>query len=154
MKKLFKEIRKEKEYFFKEIEEYINKSAKEDSRIIFKGRVKHSEVIELQRKATVLINPRRPNGGITKYSFPSKTMEYMVSGTPMIGYKLEGIPVDYYSHMYIPKSESVGVLAECINNVLTLPTKDLNDKSMAAMQFVAQNKNPKVQVKLILDFLE
>lgn len=135
-------------------EDYICKSAKKDSRIVFNGHINHSEVIQYQKKATVLINPRRPNGKITKFSFPSKTMEYMMSGTPMIGYKLEGIPDDYYFHMYIPKSLSVEDLASCINDTLTLPAETLEEKALSAMQFVANNKNPKVQVKKIIEFLK
>ena len=134
--------------------DYIRKSADRDSRIVFKGRVNHNEVIQLQRKATVLINPRRPNGNITKYSFPSKTMEYMVSGTPMIGYKLEGMPEEYFSHMFIPDGLSTDDLASCINSTLSLPDGKLKAKAESARIFVTEKKNPTVQVKKILDFLK
>ena len=54
----------------------------------------------LHKRATALINPRKPNSKITRFSFPSKNMEYLSSGTPMIGYKLDGIPSEYYDYFY------------------------------------------------------
>ena len=61
-------------------------------RIEFLGMLPRTDVLELQSKATILVNPRQPVGDFTKYSFPSKTIEYMASGTPLLMYKLPGIP--------------------------------------------------------------
>lgn len=132
---------------------YVENAAAYDSRIIYKGLVSHDEVVRLQRDCTVLINPRRPNGGITKYSFPSKTMEYMSSLTPMIGYHLEGIPKEYYPYMYTPKDLTQEALTECINATLSLPLEVLQEKAKNAFQFVAQNKNSIEQVRKMIDFL-
>lgn len=133
---------------------YIKEIAESDSRIIYKGKVDRAEAVRLQSKSTLLINPRIPNGGITKYSFPSKTMEYMTSMTPMIGYHLEGMPKEYYEHMYTPKDLSVEALAECINKTLSLPFETLQNKAITAAEFIAKNKTSKAQVKRILDFLK
>ena len=132
---------------------YVEEAAVSDNRIIYKGLVSHDEVIRLQRECTLLINPRRPNGGITKYSFPSKTMEYMASMTPMIGYHLEGIPEEYYQHMYTPNDLSQDSLTSCINTTLALPLEMLHHKAEAAFDFVAKHKNSEAQVSRIIDFL-
>lgn len=132
---------------------HVKDVADKDSRIIYKGRVKREEAVQLQRECTLLINPRIPNGNITKYSFPSKTMEYMTSMTPMIGYHLEGIPEEYYEHMYTPKELSVEALAECINQTLSLPLETLQAKAHVAAEFIAKNKTSKAQVQRIIDFL-
>ena len=132
---------------------YVEEAAAADSRIVYKGLVSHDEVIRLQRECTLLVNPRRPNGGITKYSFPSKTMEYMSSMTPMIGYHLEGIPEEYFQYMYTPTDLSQDALANCINSTLSLPLDELYAKAQAAFNFVAMNKNSEVQIRRIIDFL-
>lgn len=77
------------------LENMIRKASIEDPRIVYKGMVTREDALRLQKEATALINPRRPDNGITRFSFPSKTMEYMMSGTSMIGYKLDGIPKDF-----------------------------------------------------------
>jgi glycosyltransferase involved in cell wall biosynthesis len=135
------------------LKEYVEKSSKEDARIVYKGRLERTEIIKLQQKATLLINPRRPNGGITKYSFPSKTMEYMASMTPMIGYHLEGIPMEYHEQMYIPNDLSVEALENCINETLSMPLNVLQDKAIKAKDFISQNKTSKIQIKKIIDFI-
>ncbi len=133
--------------------EHILEAAARDKRIDFRGSVSREEAVRLQQTSTLLINPRLPNGGITKYSFPSKTMEYMTSGTPMIGYRLEGIPEEYYEHMYIPKDLSQDALAECINKTLTLPNEVLQQKATVAADFIAEFKNPKAQVGKMIEYL-
>lgn len=135
------------------LQQYVEEVAAKDNRIIYRGQVSHEEVVRLQRESTILINPRRPNGGITKYSFPSKTMEYMSSLTPMIGYHLEGIPEEYYEYMYTPKDLTQEALTECINETLSLPFETLQEKANNAFQFVAQNKNSVEQVRRMIEFL-
>lgn len=135
------------------LKDYVEKASSADSRIIYKGLVSHEDVVRLQRESTILINPRRPNGGITKYSFPSKTMEYMSSLTPMMGYHLEGIPEEYYAYMFTPKDLTQEALTDCINNTLSLPLDLLQKKANEAFRFVAHNKNSIEQVRRIIEFL-
>lgn len=134
-------------------EDYVISASRDDPRIIYKGKVPHDDVIVLQKNATALINPRQPDGRITKYSFPSKTMEYMLSGTPMIGYKLEGIPEEYFHYMYIPEDLTVKKLSDCIHNTLSKPREELEAFAEKARSFVMDQKNSIAQVKRILDFM-
>ena len=49
-------------------------------------------IVENQIKATLLLNPRPTDAEYVKYSFPSKTMECMASGTPLCTTRLPGMP--------------------------------------------------------------
>ena len=135
------------------LRQYVEKASETDSRIIYKGLVTHDEVIKYQHESTLLVNPRRPNGSITKYSFPSKTMEYMTSGTPMIGYHLEGIPEEYYQYMYTPVDLSQEALTDCINSTLSLSLETLHNQGKMALNFVSMYKNSEAQVRRVIDFL-
>lgn len=132
---------------------YIERASKQDTRIVFKGFVLREEAIQLQKEATAVINPRKPTISLTKYSFPSKTMEYMASGTPMIGYRLEGIPEEYYQYMYTIDGLGNEDLAKSITEVLEKPQEELDAKAKAAMTFIANNKTAEKQVKRIISFL-
>ena len=132
---------------------YIKEKALNDNRIIYKGLVSRDEALKLQRESTALINPRQPNGNITKYSFPSKTMEYLSSGTPMIGYRLEGISNEYLEHIYTVESLDIQALADKITEVLSKPQSELDQKAAAAMTFIYENKTAKIQVARIIDFI-
>lgn len=135
-------------------EDYIKEEAKKDGRIVFKGNVTRDEAIKEQHNATALINPRQPIEEITKYSFPSKTMEYLSSGTPMIGYRLEGIPEEYYDFFYSPDDNSIEELAHTIDRVLNLNAEELQKKGERAFNFIKENKNSKVQVGRIINYIE
>lgn len=135
------------------LKEYIREKALLDDRISYLGQIKRSDVIKLQYESTVLINPRLPVYNITKYSFPSKTMEYLASGTPMIGYKLEGIPNEYYPYMFTVEKLSIEELAYKISEVLQFPQEVLDAKGLAARNFILENKTAKIQVKRIIDFI-
>ncbi len=132
---------------------YIQEKAREDKRIEYYGLVTRERAVELQKNATVVVNPRKPNGGITKYSFPSKTMEYLSSGTPMIGYRLEGIPEEYYEHFYTPENLSIEALCIMIDETLTTSQEVLNKKAIEAKEFIRIYKTAKIQVLKIITFL-
>lgn len=75
--------------------------ADSDNRIQYKGVVDRDVVLQKQSEASLLVNPRVPdNNPFTRYSFPSKTLEYLASGTPTLLYELEGIPSEYYDYCY------------------------------------------------------
>lgn len=132
----------------------VEDATKIDKRIIYKGLVTREEALLLQNQATILINPRRPDGEITRFSFPSKTMEYLSSGTPMIGYKLEGIPSEYYDYYYTIDDLSEDSLINTIEDVLSRPMSELETKACSAFKFIMTNKTARVQVKKILYFMK
>lgn len=135
------------------LKDMITLATKEDTRIIFRGLIPREEAVKLQRSSTLLVNPRKPNNEITKYSFPSKTMEYLSSGTPMLGYKLEGIPEEYYEHYYTIDELDINSLTEKMEFVLSLPESELNLKAEKARKFILQNKTTRMQVGRLLEFI-
>ncbi len=134
-------------------EDAINEAAKQDYRIKYFGLVDSQTALKMQRQATVLVNPRTSEGEYTKYSFPSKTMEYLLSGKPTIINRLPGIPEEYYDYVFTPEDESIEALAECISNVLSLDKNILAARVEAGRNFIISQKNSVAQTKRIIDFI-
>lgn len=132
----------------------IAAAAKKDNRIMFKGAIDRPVVLEMQKEASLLINPRMPEGEFTKFSFPSKTMEYLASGTPALLFRLPGIPGEYYQYCFTPDEYSARGLAKKVVEVLRLSSTELEKKGQDAREFILNNKNPKVQCKKIFDLIE
>ena len=132
-----------------EIREYI----KQDNRIIYKGQLPREVVLKLQRKATLLINPRTPEGEFTKYSFPSKTMEYLASGVPTLLYKLPGIPDEYYQYCYSLEDTSINALSKKIEEILAKDEYELMDMGKRARNFILKEKNPIAQCRKIINLI-
>lgn len=72
-----------------ELAESIKKIANENINIKYFGLVTKKTARKLEHKADVLINPRPNNGLYTQYSFPSKNLEFLLSGKPVVCYKLD-----------------------------------------------------------------
>lgn len=136
-----------------EAAEYIKEQTKIDNRIKFYGYVTKEEVKQLQQQATILINPRPNEGEYTKYSFPSKTIEYMASGKPVLMYKLDGIPDEYDNFLYYVEGTSIENLKDKILEVCEKSDKELNEFGAKALNFVIQNKNPRVQAGKIFNLI-
>ena len=134
-------------------EDAIKEAAKFDSRIKFFGLVDSHTALRMQRQATILVNPRTSEGEYTKYSFPSKTMEYLLSGKNTIINRLAGIPEVYYNYVYTPKDESVEAMVQCISEVLDTDIESRNIKALQGREFIINFKNSKVQTKRILDMI-
>ncbi|WP_026810770.1 glycosyltransferase [Arenibacter latericius] len=132
-----------------EMHTYTNK----DHRIIFKGMVPNKIVVQDQLTATLLLNPRPTNEEFTKFSFPSKNMEYMASGTPMITTLLPGMPKEYHPYVYLFETESVIGMKNTLKEVLSKSEDELHRFGQEAKTFVLSNKNNYIQANRIIDFI-
>lgn len=136
--------------------EDIKNLASHDSRIQYLGILPRDKVLEFQSKASLLVNPRIPdNNPFTKYSFPSKTLEYFASATPSLIYQLEGIPKIYYDYCFSLDSNHTdsNSLAQEIIRISKLPVEERLKVGMDARNFVLKNKNPLTAATDIINLL-
>lgn len=134
-------------------EPLLGKIAGEDGRIELRGVAGNAEVVGEELKATLLVNPRPSGEAFTAYSFPSKNLEYMVSGTPVLTTKLNGMPREYDAYAYLLKDESVSGMANTLSEVLALPREELHAKGAAAKAFVLEHKSNIAQAARVIAFL-
>lgn len=134
--------------------ETVLKFAEQDPRIVYKGQLAQQDVFVLQQQSTLLVNPRTPELAFSRYSFPSKTMEYFASGIPVLMYKLDGIPDEYYQYCFCPENLSVEALRNKITEICGMNQSELRDIGQNARLFVEKLKNPTVQCGKIYDFIQ
>ena len=134
--------------------EKLNHYLSSDSRIEYRGLISTNEVRTLQKKVTVLVNPRHSTEEFTKYSFPSKTLEYMASGTPVLMSPLPSMPKEYKQYLYLFEDESIKGMKLMIEEVLSFKSDDLKSKGYTARDFILKNKNANVQIKKILQLIK
>ena len=134
-------------------EKEIIDASKKDSRIIFLGQISRTEVFELQQIMAALVNPRQNIEEFTKYSFPSKNIEYLSSGVPLIAYKLDGIPDDYDDYINYVKDNSVNSLVQCIKMVCEDKTGIIDEKARKGQEYVLIEKNELKQTSKILNLM-
>ena len=124
-----------------------------DSRIKYIPPLSKRDLLILQKKATVLINPVFPSKTFTKYFFPSKTMEYMASGTPTLMYRLGCLPKDYYPYLYFMEDESVDGIKNKLIDICEKSDDELKSFGQKASNFIINEKNEKKQAGKISKFI-
>lgn len=125
----------------------------QDPRIVYKGNVPNQEVVNDLQKATLLINPRPSAEMLTHYSFPSKNMEYMVSGTPLLTTLLPGMPKEYNDYVYLLEDETVEGIKSKLNQLLNQSKEELHRFGLRGKEFVLQNKSNILQAGRIAKLL-
>jgi glycosyltransferase involved in cell wall biosynthesis len=118
--------------------------------IKYLGSLNNDEVVRIQKTVHLLINPRPISNLFTKYSFPSKIMEYMSSGVPTVTTKLEGIPDEYKDYLYFFKDDTKSSIINFVYNFYTSNSFLDNSIGLKALRFVNNKKNKIVQTKKIL----
>jgi len=132
----------------------LRQIAETDPRIFYGGMLLNSEIVEKEQQATLLVNPRPTHEEFVKYSFPSKTMEYMASGTPVLTTRLPGMPKEYYPFVSFIDDESADGIAAALKDTLAASDEELFRKGCAARDFVLDGRNNVVQAKKLIEMLE
>ncbi len=118
---------------------YVKNMAEENENIIYKGRVSHEEAVALQRESGLLISARPTDGFALKLTFPSKIIEYMLSGTPILTTRLNGLGDSYEDKLFFC-GQTPDEIATGINDFFDLPIHARYDRAKKAREFVEFEK--------------
>ena len=136
------------------MEAEIKEAAARDSRIVYWGMLPTEELNRKTAEATVLIIPRSATTPYIQYSFPSKLLEYMMTGRPVISTVLPGIPAEYHDYLFLLRDETAAGLAKLLTEVCERPVSELSEFGLKARDFVIREKNYLSQGKRIFDFMQ
>jgi glycosyltransferase involved in cell wall biosynthesis len=126
---------------------------RERTNIFYHGNRPNYEVVESELESVLLVNPRPTEGEYTKFSFPSKTLEYMVSGTPVLSAHLEGIPCEYDEFLYYFDDKDPDGLKKSLREILDKPISELQSRGEKSRAFALNEKNNIKQAEKMLAFL-
>lgn len=131
----------------------IETAAKKDSRITYCGEVTNDQIVAEEKKATLLINPRPALGKWTAYSFPSKNMEYMASGTPLVAYALPCMPNEYLHHFFVIEENSVECMKATLLDLLSRDRGQLHNFGLEAQRWISDEKCPQRQINKVISVI-
>lgn len=133
------------------LEGYIN--SKKSERIRYHGSVTNQEMLQIQKSAWLLVNPRPVDDLIAQVTFPSKIFEYMMSGTPVLTTKLNGFSEAYEGKVFFANNNSTDELAKCINEISKLSNEELKKIAKDAKDFLMKEKTWEKQTEKIASFI-
>lgn len=121
-----------------------------DPRITYRGVVPTADVVAAERSAWLLVNPRPAEREFTKYSFPSKNMEYLVSGTAVLTTRLPGMPADYLEHVLTIDEPGPHGVSQGLEKAFAEGRDGLLRRGERGRAFVLEHKNNVRQASRIL----
>lgn len=132
---------------------FIEECVKKDSRIKFFGRVDRKTLLVALKKAHLLVVNKPTSDDYSNYSFSSKILEYMSSGTPLLTTKVGGMLEEYYDYFYFFDEESTEGIKSSFERIVNFSETQLKDKGISARAFAEKNKNYQYMTSTITDFL-
>ncbi len=132
----------------------IKELSKTDSRIVYFEPMERSELLRMEQQATVMVNPTQPSLDFTNYFFPSKTMEYLASGTPTVMFHLACMPKEYDEYLFYVEEENAEALKNKLVEVCEMSAKERTEFGLRASQFILTQKTPEKQCGKILEMIE
>jgi glycosyltransferase involved in cell wall biosynthesis len=133
-------------------EKELKSIAKQFSNVKYFGVQPNSLIVQKQVEASILLNPRLTDAEYVKYSFPSKTLECMASGTPLCTTKLPGMPVEYYPYVFLLNDETEEGMCQTLQEILNKDSEELFRFGEKAKEFVLKEKNNISQAKKLIEF--
>jgi glycosyltransferase involved in cell wall biosynthesis len=135
------------------LDERIRALAAHDARVTHWGFVSREKYLELLRTAAVLINPRPSRLPENRYNFPSKLMEYMAAGRPVISTATSDVAEHYADAVVLLDDETPERLAQLIQQVCEMSANEQMKLGQRARRFV-QDETWMRQAQRILDFMQ
>lgn len=134
-----------------EAEEYIK--GKEEKGVYYGGCLSREEVIAQEKSAFILVNPRPTKDEYSRCSFPSKLMEYMATGTPVLTSKLGCIGEEYFDKLSFIEEVSADGVAAALQKCF-VQKDELLSRAKIAEKYIKECKNVDSQAGVVADFIK
>jgi glycosyltransferase involved in cell wall biosynthesis len=135
------------------LENEVRAAAAADSRIDYRGYLSLSEVLDLYQTADLLVNLRLTQKVNTTYFFPSKVMEYLASGRPLLSTCTGHIEREFGRFTYLLREESPDALASAIIDVESAGYAARNRQGSIARDYMLANKTWAAQGRRLVEFI-
>lgn len=105
-----------------DLEGKVRQAAAGDERILFKGHLSYEEYVEQLQEADFLVNPRNMELPENQNNFPSKIMDYLASGKPIISTRFAGWE-RFQENIFFCDCD-VQALGMCMEQALDMPVDE------------------------------
>lgn len=136
-----------------DIKERILEEAEHSGNVVYCGNVPIEKMRELQANAWLLVNPRKTDNEISRYTFPSKILEYMASGTPVLSTKIDGLPEKYFDFLFLVDADDRDGFFEKILEISQRDEAKIVQFGALAKGFVLREKSWELQAERLADLL-
>jgi len=133
---------------------HITEICKSSKTVHYFGYKEHNYIVEKEKEAFLLVIPRPNDSNYNNYSFPSKTYEYMASGTVLLTSKLPNYPKNFENFVYYYNNNDKFDLYKQMEKIIFSDLDVLENKAKLALNYILKEKDNIMQTKKISNFLE
>ena len=134
-------------------EEFLRRVG-EDRRVRYYGAVGEAELEDLSDRAAVFVNPRPAEITESSFNFPSKILEYLSYGKPVVSTWTPGLAPEYRDVLIVPDEPRPGALARTLEHVLDWPEGDREDYRHRVSAFLEGKRLWSVQARRLRGWVE
>jgi glycosyltransferase involved in cell wall biosynthesis len=131
----------------------LKKYLRKEARATYAGFVSQDELQSIHAAATVFVNPRPSEASENRMTFPSKLLEYLSYGKPIVSTWTEGLSPEYREVLLIPQENTPEAFARLIDEALNYS----HDEKFALQRRIAvwaSEHTWREQVKRLVEFME
>ena len=131
----------------------VRAAAVKNERIIYLGYLASNDLRLHLAKAHFLVNARPAYASFAQQTFPSKILQYLATGKPVISTRLPGIPPEYWNHLIPIDDERPEAVAELFSVLATAPYEPFRRRGLVGLEFVLRDKSEPAQGMRLAAFL-
>jgi len=114
----------------------IRNLAATDPRFQYGGFVGNDQLIPELHSADLLVNPRPTREAFAVMSFPSKLIEYLAMGRPVLTTRIASIPENYQPHFFFINDESAEGIRDAILSIMIMDPTEREAKALHGQAFI------------------
>jgi len=131
----------------------VERAVATSAAVKFFGFVTEDRLAKMARQATLFVNPRPSLVPGNEKNFPSKVLDYLSYGKPIVSSWTDGLSPAYKEVLVVPEEESPSGFAEAINDVLSWSPEQREAMRQKIGHFVIHQKLWSAQIKRLLRWL-
>jgi glycosyltransferase involved in cell wall biosynthesis len=135
------------------LQDQVRAAAAADSRIEYCGYLSLDQVYSLYQSADVLVNMRLTRKVRTGYFFPSKVIEMLASGVPVITTCTGHIEEEYAGIAFLLREETAEALAGMSRRVASMDPRDRTEMGQAAQAYIKTHNTWEEQGRRVVAFI-
>lgn len=136
------------------LKEEVIQASKTFPQLNYGGVLANKDMMSVQAAAHFLINPRIINDPMTTYTFPSKLVEYLASGTPTITTRINGLSERMLTMLYTFESDQPEAIAHGIISLTKMNYSDIKEKAIQYRNDVIKEMNWQKQTDKMMHFIQ
>jgi glycosyltransferase involved in cell wall biosynthesis len=138
-------------YGYGPLEKEVKEAAQKYDNIVFHGRFDPAETSQILSQYQLLINPRQIDPGIENFTFPSKLVDYILTGKSVLSSNFKTLPPEYRDFVYILRDMAPETIAEGVRSVFEDAPAIRQTRGQAGIRYIKENQTyDKIADKIII----